>query len=150
MPALAKLKLVFGLELTGGGLTGPGRVRALPGRGAGPEGERGRADDARITLSIPRTMFALLAEEGELADWRDAFHYGHLKVDGDPRVKRLLGKAIAGDLSARRRLARRAARSSFTGRRPSAIPSTSFGSRARCRRRSRARRGSPSAPAPRA
>ena len=33
-------------------------------------------------------MFDLLAEEGGLADWRDAFYYGHLKVSGDPRVKR--------------------------------------------------------------
>ena len=50
--------------------------------------------DARLALSIPKTMFKLLAEEGSLADWRDAFHYGHLKVTGDQRVKRLLGKAI--------------------------------------------------------
>ena len=37
-PALAKLKLVFGLELTAGGLTGAGHLRALPGRGPGPAG----------------------------------------------------------------------------------------------------------------
>jgi hypothetical protein len=41
-------------------------------------------------------MFGLLADEGQLVDWREAFHYGHLKVDGDPRVKRLLGQAIGG------------------------------------------------------
>ena len=45
-------------------------------------------------LSVPKPMFDLLAEEGGLADWRDAYHYGHLKVGGDERVKRLLGKAI--------------------------------------------------------
>ena len=28
-------------------------------------------------------MFNLLAAEGQLADWREAFYYGHLKVDGD-------------------------------------------------------------------
>jgi hypothetical protein len=39
-------------------------------------------------------MFNLLAEEGELADWKDAFYTDHLKVEGDPRVRRLLGKAI--------------------------------------------------------
>ena len=38
-------------------------------------------------------MFDVLAKEGGLADWRDAF-YGHLKVEGDARVKRLLGRAI--------------------------------------------------------
>jgi hypothetical protein len=41
-------------------------------------------------------MFRLLAEEGQLVDWREAFHYGHLKVHGDTRVKRLLGQAIGG------------------------------------------------------
>ena len=41
-------------------------------------------------------MFNLLAEEGELADWREAYHYGHLKVAGDRRVMRLLGRAIGG------------------------------------------------------
>ena len=40
-------------------------------------------------------MFTLLAEEGGVADWREAFHYGHLKVGGDDAVKSLLGKAIA-------------------------------------------------------
>ena len=36
----------------------------------------------------------MLAEEGGLADWREAFNSAHLKVGGDWRVKRLLGKAI--------------------------------------------------------
>jgi hypothetical protein len=40
-------------------------------------------------------MFTLLAEEGAVADWREAFHTGHLQVGGDDRVRRLLGKAIA-------------------------------------------------------
>ena len=43
---------------------------------------------------MPKAMFDLLAKEGGLADWRDAFFYGHLKVEGDARVKRLLGRAI--------------------------------------------------------
>jgi hypothetical protein len=94
VPALAKLKLVFGLELTGGGLTGPATSQRYRIEVPGPDVSEGGADDARIELSIPRTMFNLLAEEGELADWKDAFYTGHLKVEGDPRVRRLLGKAI--------------------------------------------------------
>jgi hypothetical protein len=27
-------------------------------------------------------------------DWKEAFFYGHLKVEGDPRVRRLIGEAI--------------------------------------------------------
>ena len=42
----------------------------------------GEPEDARLELTIPATMFKLLAEEGTLADWREAFHYGHLKIAG--------------------------------------------------------------------
>lgn len=94
VPKLAGLKLVFGLELTVGGLTGPGeseRYRiALPG----PEISQGAGDDERLQITIPRTMFDLLADEGRLVDWREAFHYGHLKVSGDSRVMRLVGRVI--------------------------------------------------------
>lgn len=94
LPALANLKLVFSLELTSGGLMGPGKAENFRIEVPGPKVTEGEADDARITLSIPEAMFKLLAEEGDLADWKDAFYYGHLKVGGDPRVKKLIGKAI--------------------------------------------------------
>jgi hypothetical protein len=94
LPALAKLKLVFSLELTSGGLMGPGKSEQLRIEVPGPKVTEGEEPEARITLSIPEPMFKLLAEEGDLADWKDAFYYGHLKVGGDPRVKKLLGKAI--------------------------------------------------------
>jgi len=91
---MAKLKLVFSLELTSGGLMGPGKTENLRIEVPGPKVDEGEAGDARITMSMPAAMFKLLAEEGDLADWKDAFYYGHLKVGGDPRVKRLLGKAF--------------------------------------------------------
>jgi hypothetical protein len=94
VPALAKLKLVVGVELTGGGLTGPAKSQHFRVEVPGPLVSEGPADDARIALSVPQTMFNLLAEEGQLAEWKDAYYYGHLKVEGDPRVRRLLGKAI--------------------------------------------------------
>ena len=62
----------------------------------GPEVSEGPAADERLQLSMPRTMFEVLAADGQLADWREAFIYGHLKVVGDSRVKRLLGQAIGG------------------------------------------------------
>jgi hypothetical protein len=94
LPAMANLKLVMSLELTSGGLMGPGKSEHLRIEVPGPKVTEAEATDARITLSIPEAMFKLLAEEGDLADWKDAFYYGHLKVGGDPRVKKLLGKAI--------------------------------------------------------
>lgn len=93
-PALAKLKLVFSLELTAGGLTSSAKSEHFRVELPGPKVSEGEPEDARIALSVPKTMFTLLAEEGQLADWRDAFYYGHLKVSGDDRVKRLLGTAI--------------------------------------------------------
>ncbi len=94
VPALAKLKLVLGLELTEGGLTGPKASQHFRIEVPGPKVTEGMPDDARVQLAIPRAMFDVLAEEAELADWKDAFYYGHLKVTGDERVKRLLGKTI--------------------------------------------------------
>ena len=94
VPALAKLKLVAALELTAGGLTRPGDSEQFRVELPGPQVTEGPCDDARIRLSIPRTMFGLLAEEGQLADWREAFHYGHLKVEGDQRALRLIARPI--------------------------------------------------------
>jgi hypothetical protein len=96
VPKLAKLKLVLGLELTAGGLTAPAQSDRFRIELPGPKVSEGAGEDERVSLSIPRTMFNLLAEEGQLADWRDAYHYGHLRVGGDPRVIRLLGRAIDG------------------------------------------------------
>jgi hypothetical protein len=93
-PALANLRLVFGLDLTTAALTGPEAVEAYRVELPGPKVSEGEPDDARITLAIPKTMFNVLAEDGELADWREALQYGHLKVGGDARVKKLLGRAI--------------------------------------------------------
>jgi hypothetical protein len=95
-PALAKLKLVFGLELTIVGFAGPVESEHYRVELPGPKISDGEPEDGRITLTIPKTMFNLLAEEGQLADWREAFYSGHLKVGGDPRVRRLLGRAIGG------------------------------------------------------
>ena len=94
VPSLTKLTLVFGLELTAGGLTGPAKSEQFRIELPGPQVTEGPSEDARINLSIPQPMFNLLAEEGQLVDWREAFFYGHLKVTGDSRVRRLLGQAI--------------------------------------------------------
>ena len=94
VPAFAKLKLVVGLELTAGGLTGPRESENFTVEVPGPKVTEGAPEEARLHLAIPKTMFDVLAEEAELADWKDAYYYGHLKVTGDGRVKRLLGKAI--------------------------------------------------------
>lgn len=94
VPAFTSLKLVVSLEVTSGGLMGPAKSETYRIEVPGPKVEAGDGEDARLRLSIPKAMFDVLAAEGALADWKDAFYYGHLKVDGDQRVKRLLGRAI--------------------------------------------------------
>lgn len=94
VPKLAKLKLVFGLELTAGGLMGPAQSDRFRVEVPGPKVGEGPADDERLSLSMPRTMFELLAKEGALVDWREAFYFGHLRVTGDRRVMKLIGQVI--------------------------------------------------------
>jgi hypothetical protein len=89
VPGLGKLKLVFGLHLPARGDTQIYRVE-LPG----PKVTKGQGDDERLRVTIPRTMFNILASDGELADWHEAYDHGHLKVEGDPRVQRLIGSVI--------------------------------------------------------
>jgi hypothetical protein len=101
VPALAKLKIVVGLELTSRGLTGDAEPERFRVEVPGPKVTQGAGDDERLLISIPATMFKVLATEGELADWQEALHYRHLQIEGDPRVKRLLGQAIEPALAAK-------------------------------------------------
>lgn len=90
VPALQKLKLVFGLELPARGDVQVYRVE-LPG----PKIKKGFSDDERLRVSIPRSAFNILAADGEIADWREAYEHGHLKVEGDREVQKLIGGVIA-------------------------------------------------------
>lgn len=90
VPALAGLKMVVGLELRGRGDTQLYRVE-LPG----PKVSKGYADDERLHVSIPRSHFNELAEDGRIKHWHEAFDRGHVKVEGDPRVQQLVGQVIA-------------------------------------------------------
>jgi hypothetical protein len=89
VPALAKLKLVFGLELRGRGDVQPYRIE-LPG----PSITKGYGDDERIRVSVPRSHFNELVADGTLRHWHEAWDHGHIKVEGDPNVQRLIGQVI--------------------------------------------------------
>src|SRR3954452_22153730 len=90
VPALVKLKLVFGLELRGRGDVQLYRVE-LPG----PKITKAVADDARVTVSIPRSHFNELAADGRAQDYRDAYEAGHIKVEGDNNVQKLIAQVVA-------------------------------------------------------
>jgi hypothetical protein len=99
-PALGKLKLVFGVELRGRGDIQAYRV-ALPG----PQVAKGFDQDERIHVAVSRAQFNELATRGSLSDWRQAYEHGHVKVEGDPEVRRLIATVIDRQL-ARARLRR--------------------------------------------
>jgi hypothetical protein len=98
VPALGKLKLVVGLELRGRGDIQHFRVE-IPG----PKISKSFGDDERLHVSIPRSHFNELAADGRVSHWHEAYDQGHVKVEGDPNVQKLLGKVI-GQAEARSRL----------------------------------------------
>src|SRR5215207_4665407 len=89
VPALGNLKLTVRLELRG-----RGDVQIFGVRLPGPIITKGEPESARLELAIPRPEFNRLAERGTLADWREAYEHGHVKVSGDREIQQLLGKVI--------------------------------------------------------
>lgn len=89
VPALARLKLTLRLELRGRGDIQVFRVRV-----PGPETTKADPDDARIEISMPRSHFNELATDGKLANWREAYEHGQIRISGDPEIQKLIGTVI--------------------------------------------------------
>lgn len=89
VPALQKLKLVFGLELKGRGDVQLYRVE-LPG----PKISKDLAQDERVLVQIDRPEFNELAEKGTLKSYRKAVETGHIKATGDSNVKKLVVQVV--------------------------------------------------------
>jgi hypothetical protein len=89
VPALQKLKLVFGLELRGRGDIQLYRVE-LPG----PKVKKDLAQDERVLVQIDRPQFNELAEKGTLKSYRKAVETGHIKATGDSNVKKLVAQVV--------------------------------------------------------
>jgi hypothetical protein len=89
VPALQKLKLVFGLELKGRGDIQLYRVE-LPG----PKISKDLAQDERVLVQIDRPQFNELAERGTLKSYRKAVETGHIKASGDSNVKKLVAQVV--------------------------------------------------------
>jgi hypothetical protein len=90
VPALTRLKLVFGLELRGRGDVQVYRVE-LPG----PKISKGLGEDERVTVAIPRQTFNQLAEQSTAKGWHQAWDHGDVKAEGDPNIQKLVGQVIA-------------------------------------------------------
>ena len=89
VPALAKLKLVFGLELKARHDIQLYRVEV-----PGPKITKDLAQDERILVEIDRPVFNDLAEKGTIKSYRKAWETGHIKATGDSNVKKLIGQVV--------------------------------------------------------
>ena len=89
VPALARLKLVFELELRGRGDIQLFRVEV-----PGPKITRDIASDAKVRLSIPRTEFNELTKDGSIRHWRECFESGHVKASGPSEILRLIQSVV--------------------------------------------------------
>jgi hypothetical protein len=89
VPALANLKLVFGLELKAKHDIQLYRVE-LPG----PQIKKDLAQDERILVEIDRPQFNELAEKGTLKSYRRAVETGHIKANGDSNVIKLIAQVV--------------------------------------------------------
>ena len=89
VPALRKLKLVFGLELKGRGDIQLYRVEV-----PGPKVSKDLAQDERVLVRIDRAQFNELAERGTLKGYRAAYETGHIRATGDSNVVKLVGQVV--------------------------------------------------------
>ena len=89
VPALQKLKLIFGLELRGRGDIQLYRVEV-----PGPQVKKDLAQDERVLVEIDLAQFNELAERGTLKSYRKAYETGHIKVTGDSNVKKLIAQVV--------------------------------------------------------
>ena len=89
VPALQKLKLVFGLELRARHDVQLYRVQ-LPG----PEVSKDFKGDERVRLHVQRPEFNTLAVEGTAKSWIRAFELGHAKAEGSEQIIRLIAQVV--------------------------------------------------------
>ena len=89
VPALGKLKLVFGLQLKAKHDMQLYRVE-LPG----PKIKKDLAQDERVLVEIDRPQFNELAEKGTLKSYRRAVETGHIKASGDSNVLKLIAQVV--------------------------------------------------------
>jgi len=89
VPALAQLKLVVGVELRGRGDVQLFRLQM-------PEVmvTKDMAGDARVRVEMRREFFNVMAKEGKVPDWIEAFTYGQAKASGPQQFLRLIQKVV--------------------------------------------------------
>jgi hypothetical protein len=85
VPALEPIKLVIAVELRGRGDVQHFRLE-MPG----VKVTKGPAADARVRVDMRREFFNVMAREGKVPDWVEAFTYGQAKASGPEQFLRLI------------------------------------------------------------
>jgi hypothetical protein len=89
VPALEPIKLVVGIELRGRGDVQQFRLE-MPG----VKVTKGPAADARVRVDMRREFFNVMAHEGKVPDWVEAFTYGQAKASGPDQFVKLIIKVV--------------------------------------------------------
>src|ERR1700704_6200927 len=89
VPALEQIKLIVGVELRGRGDVQHFRLE-MPGIKV----TKGPAADARLRVDMRREFFNVMAREGKVPDWIEAFSYGQAKATGPDQFLRLITTVV--------------------------------------------------------
>lgn len=89
VPALEPIKLVVAVELRGRGDVQQYRLE-MPG----VKVTKADAHDARIRVDMRREFFNVMAKDGKVPDWVEAFTYGQAKASGPEQYVRLIANVV--------------------------------------------------------
>jgi hypothetical protein len=89
VPALEPIKLIVGVELRGRGDVQHFRLE-MPD----VKVTKGPASDARLRVDMRREFFNVMAREGKVPDWIEAFTYGQAKASGPEQITRLIANVV--------------------------------------------------------
>jgi hypothetical protein len=89
VPALEPIKLVVGVELRGRGDVQHFRLEMPDIRVT-----KGPAADARLRVDMRREFFNIMAREGKVPDWIEAFGYGQAKATGPEQFLKLIANVV--------------------------------------------------------
>jgi hypothetical protein len=89
VPALEPIKLVVGVELRGRGDVQQFRLE-MPD----VKVTRAPAEDARVHVEMRREFFNIMAQDGKVPDWIEAFTYGQAKASGPDQIVKLIVNVV--------------------------------------------------------
>ncbi len=89
VPALEPIKLVVGVELRGRGDVQHFRLQ-MPDLKV----TKDPAGDARVRVDMRREFFNVMAHEGKVPDWVEAFTYGQAKASGPEQFLKLIVNVV--------------------------------------------------------